>query len=188
MVRIPGLLLTALSSCAAATLIADSVMTHVRKERQPGDPTVDYWGETRAFVWVALSVFAISVFAQLVFIRMMHPTLADFFGLRRRTEMFLMTTAINLVNGFVAGYLAMRVKNRDRRWRARQREVNGYLNHHVRNALSSIQYAASCTKDQKAIDTCNESIRRIVSALATAEKGIPQNDEFRQFQERLKAC
>ena len=188
MVRIPGLLLAALSTCAAATLIADSVMTHVAKDRLSGDPSVDYWGETRAFLWVAISVFAISVFAQFVFIRMMHPSLADFFSMHRRTEMFLMTASINLVNGFVAGYLAMRAKNRERRWRARQKEVAGYLNHHVRNALSSIQYAALRTKDEKAIDTCSESIRRIVNALATAEKGIPQDDEFRQFQERLKAC
>jgi hypothetical protein len=147
---------------------------------------IELWSETRAFLVVALSVFTISVFAQLFFIRMMHASLAEFFVVHKRTEMFLMTTSINLVNGLIAGYLASRAKSREHRWRARQQEVTGYLNHHVRNALCSIQYAASITKDVKAIETCNESVKRIVDALKAAENGIPQTDEFRRFQQKLK--
>jgi hypothetical protein len=117
---------------------------------------------------------------------MMHPSFADFFSRPIRTEMFLLTTSINLVNGFIAGYLALWAKYREHRWRARQREVSGYLNHHVRNALCSIQLAASTTDDPKTIQTCNESIKRIIDALKTADSGIPREDEFRRFQERMK--
>jgi hypothetical protein len=166
--------------------VADSVVPRL-KSGAPATSPVRVWPEMRAFLWVALSVFCISVLAQLFFISMVHYSVREFFSQARRSEMFLMTTCINLVNGCFAGYLACRMKLRERRWRARQQEVTGYLNHHVRNALSSIQYAAIRTNDAKSIAICNESVRRIVDALATAETGIPHNDEFIQFQERLKA-
>jgi hypothetical protein len=186
MVGIPGLVLAAVTLCGASTIIADSVIMRVSRRRRVAAAAINVWTETRAFLLVALSVFTISVFAQLVFIRMMHPSLTDFFVVHKRTEMFLMTTSINLVNGLIAGYLASRIKSREHHWRTRQQEMTGYLNHHVRNAMCSIQYAALCTKNEQAIDTCNESVRRIVDALKTAENGIPQTDEFRQFQQKLK--
>jgi hypothetical protein len=175
-----------LTSYAAATLVIDSVVTQASKRRRATNAVLNIWQETRSFIWVALAVFAISVFAQLVFIRLNHASFREFFALHRRAEMFVLTASINLVNGFIAGYLAMRVKYREHHWRARQQEVTGYLNHHVRNALCSIQFAASCTKDEMAIQTCNESIKRIVDALKAAENGIPREDEFLQFQERRK--
>jgi hypothetical protein len=184
MVGIPAIIATALSTCVAATLVTDSVVERATKESN--DQVLRVWAEVRAFVWVALAVFAISVFAQLVFARMMHPSFREFFALHRRAEMFVMTTCLNLVNGFIAGYLAMRVKYREHHWRTRHEEVTGYLNHHVRNALCSIQFAAACTEDETAIHTCNESIKRIVNALKAAENGIPPEDEFLRFQERLK--
>lgn len=186
MVRIAGDLLGAVSACVGITVVAESVMTRVSRSKRVGRAALDLWDSARAFLWVAVAVFTISVFAQLFFICMMHPSLTEFFSNARRTDMFLMTTAINLVNGFVAGYLAMRAKHREHRWRVRHQEVTGYLNHHVRNALCSIQYAASSTKDQTVVRTCNDSIRRIVDALVTAEKGIPQDDAFLKFQERRK--
>jgi hypothetical protein len=187
MVRIPALLLSGLTLCGAVTVIADSVISRVAANKRGSRGSVpNVWAEVRTFLWVALSVFTISVFAQLVFVRMMHPSFADFFARPIRTEMFLLTTSINLVNGFIAGYLALWAKYREHRWRARQREVSGYLNHHVRNALCSIQLAASTTDDPKTIQTCNESIKRIIDALKTADSGIPREDEFRRFQERMK--
>jgi hypothetical protein len=186
MVRIVGLLLGAVSTSVGTSVIAESVMVRIAGERRAESSCLNIWKEMRAFLWVAIAVFAISVFAQLLFIRMMHTSFADFFSQPRRTEMFLMTTCINLVNGFIAGYLALRAKHRERRWRVRHQEVTGYLNHHVRNALCSIQYVASSTENEKVVQTCNDSVRRIVEALVTAEKGIPQDDEFRQFQRRLK--
>jgi hypothetical protein len=185
-VTVAGVMLEAMTACAGATVVAGGVVSQIAKRDRTAVKPLDAWSETRAFIWVALAVFTISVFAQLLFIRMTHASFADFFSQPRRTDMFLMATSINLVNGFVAGYLASRAKNRERRWRVRQQEMTGYLNHHVRNALVSIQYAASCTKDDRVVNTCNKSIRRIVDALTTAERGIPQDDEFRTFQQPRK--
>jgi hypothetical protein len=137
----------------------------------------------RTFVSVGIAVFVVSVAAQLACIRIMHESFAQFFSAPRRTEMFLMTSAVNLVNATIAGWLAHRAKVKDERWQARHQELTGYLNHHVRNGLCSIQLAASCTKDQNVVSICNESVQRIVNALVTAQEGIPQDDEFLRFQQ-----
>lgn len=140
------------------------------------------------FVSVALAVFVLSVAAQMFFIYMTHPSFAEFFSMPRRTDMFLVTTGINLVNAIVAGLLARRAKLKEQRWQAHHDEVTGYLNHHVRNGLTAIQLAASCTKDQRVVGVCNESVQRIVKALVTAENGIPQDDEFLKFQNGERAA
>lgn len=142
----------------------------------------------RTFVSVALTVFVVSVAAHLAGIRMMHESLAYFFSGARRTEMFLLAAGVNLLNALVAGWLAHRAKVKEERWQARHEELTGYLNHHVRNGLCSIQLAASCTKDQNVVRICNESVERIVSALVTAQEGIPQDDEFLRFQQDRAVC
>jgi hypothetical protein len=76
--------------------------------------------------------------------------------------------AWNAVAGFAAGWMAMKTieSARERRKNISQRlKMIGELNHHVRNALQSIQLSAYSTHDQEIITSVGDSVQRIEWAL-----------------------
>ncbi|MCU1305466.1 MAG: hypothetical protein JWN45_161 [Acidobacteriaceae bacterium] len=77
------------------------------------------------------------------------------------------------INSLVAGYLVYRIRKIRGSLKIKEeqeREQERFLNHHVRNALSSLQYAAHVTSDDKIIETCESAIERIVWALSSVRK------------------
>ena len=78
------------------------------------------------------------------------------------------TLAWNATAGFLAGWFAMKSFDRERERRqnmAERLKMIGDLNHHVRNALQSIQLSAYSTQDQEIITSVGESVQRIEWAL-----------------------
>src|SRR3954470_15116360 len=76
--------------------------------------------------------------------------------------------AWNAIAGFAAGWMAMKGIEgaRERRKNIAQRlKMIGDLNHHVRNALQSIQLSAYSTQDQAIIASVGDSVQRIEWAL-----------------------
>ncbi len=138
----------------------------------------------RHFVTVALIVFLFSVTAELICIGLFPGSFVRWVEQPRRDWLVAAIIIVNLLNATLAGWLSSRMRKTAELWRMSERrrhETAGYLNHHVRNALSVIQYAAYQTKDPIAIGRCNQAVDRIVRALVTAEEGIPEDDEFRTF-------
>ncbi len=79
-----------------------------------------------------------------------------------------MTMAWNATAGFLAGWFAMKSIDRERERRKNIDErlkMIGDLNHHVRNALQSIQLSAYSTHDQEIIASVGDSVQRIEWAL-----------------------
>jgi hypothetical protein len=85
---------------------------------------------------------------------------------RKRSSRLLM--AWNAAAGFAAGWIAMRALDTERERRksiAQRLKMIGDLNHHVRNALQSIQFSAYSTQDQEIIASVGDSVQRIEWAL-----------------------
>jgi hypothetical protein len=79
-----------------------------------------------------------------------------------------LTMVWNATAGFVAGWFAMKSIDRERERRrniAERLKMIGNLNHHVRNALQSIQLSAYSTQDQEIITSVGDSVQRIEWAL-----------------------
>jgi len=80
---------------------------------------------------------------------------------------------MHLINGLVAGYLFISCKENPRSLKIKEeqeREQSAFSITTVRNALSSLQYAAHVTSDEKIIETCESAIERIVWALSSVRK------------------
>ncbi len=138
----------------------------------------------RKAIEIAVVVFAFSVLAELLSIHILRGSVEAWLNHPRRFLLLATIVAVNLVNAAVAGYLAHRMRHAEERRDLSERErvvASRYLNHHVRNALSAIQYAATLTKDEYAIRICADSIARIVRALTTADRGVPESDEIRKI-------
>lgn len=102
---------------------------------------------------VGLAVFGSAMLMDKLFTRRDRPKL---------------TMAWNATAGFVAGWLAMKSFDRERERRrniAERLKMIGDLNHHVRNALQSIQLSAYSTQDQEIIASVGDSVQRIEWAL-----------------------
>ena len=70
--------------------------------------------------------------------------------------------------GFIAGWFVMRTLDQviERRENVAARlKMIADINHHIRNALQSIQLSAYSTKDQQAISDISEAVERIQWAL-----------------------
>ena len=133
---------------------------------------------------IAALVFAFSVLAELLSIHIVLGSVEAWLYHPRRLLLLTSMFAVNLLNAAVAGYLAYRMRHAEQRCDRNERErlvASRYLNHHVRNALSAIQYAACLTKDEYAVRICEGSIARIVRALTTADRGVPESDEIRKI-------
>lgn len=124
---------------------------------------------------IALSVFAFSVTAELVCIKILRGSLTDWLHHPHRQLLLLSLVLVNLLNAVTAMYFCSRaaraevsLKLRERR----QEQIGTYLNHHLRNALSIVQNAAFLTNDEQTIKQCDEAVERIVSVLVSAEAGL----------------
>jgi len=102
---------------------------------------------------VGLAVFGSAMLVDKLFTRRDRPKL---------------TMAWNAGAGFFAGWFAMKSFDRERERRkniAERLKMIGDLNHHVRNALQSIQLSAYSTQDQEIIASVGDSVQRIEWAL-----------------------
>lgn len=138
----------------------------------------------RKAIQIAVLVFGFSAVAELLSIHIVLGSVEAWLYHPRRFLLLTSMLAVNLLNAVVAGYLAYRMRNAEQLCDLNERErlvTSRYLNHHVRNALSAIQYAAYLTKDEYAVSVCAEAIARIVRALTTADRGVPETDEIRKI-------
>lgn len=128
----------------------------VRTLRTQGDSWVYNGSErkVRALAGgVGLAVFGSAMMLDRLFTRRDRPKL---------------TMAWNATAGFMAGWFAMKTIDRERERRkniAERLKMIGNLNHHVRNALQSIQLSAYSTQDQEIITSVGDSVQRIEWAL-----------------------
>ena len=87
----------------------------------------------------------------------------------RRTHKFpKLRAGLDFALGGVTGYLALKALSNARHVRAASRErdfIVGQMNHHVRNALQMISFAAHSTDDQRFADSIRQAIYRIQWAL-----------------------
>jgi len=123
-------------------------------------------------VIVAGLVFSFSALAELATIQLMYGSLSPWINHPKRSVVLISVLAIDVFNAVIAGLLALAVQRSTllrRQTEESKREMSKYLNHHVRNALCSVQYATHRTSDQQAIQICDEAIHRIVEALAASE-------------------
>lgn len=140
----------------------------------------------RQALGIAIFVFTGSAVAELLSVHLVTGSVSVWLDHPRRLAVLLTMLVVNLLNALVAGYLAYGMRDALLRWRSSEDEhrfATEYVNHHVRNALTSLQYIAYLTQDQNVMGTCNDSINRIIAALSAAEHGIPQDDQFRQIVE-----
>src|SRR5688572_29307081 len=94
--------------------------------------------------------------------------LFDWFLARRGRPPAQITAISNGVMGFIAGWFVMRTMDQvcERRENVATRlKTVADMNHHIRNALQSIQLSAYSTQDQQAINAIGEAVARIQWAL-----------------------
>ena len=140
----------------------------------------------RQALGIAMFVFTCSAVAELLSVHLVTGSVSAWFDHPRRLAVLLTMLVVNVLNAIVAGYLAYGMRDALVRWRSSQDEhriATEYVNHHVRNALTSLQYVAYLTQDENVMGTCNESINRIVAALNAADHGIPRDDQLRKIVE-----
>jgi hypothetical protein len=124
-------------------------------------------------VLVGVSVFTIGVILEVVLIATLPVDMADWFAQGDHPLRFSVRIGMHLINAIFAGYLVryaqmnLALRKKKERQQLRQEE---FLNHHVRNALSSLQYAAYLTSDQRVMETCDSAIERIVWALSSVRQ------------------
>ena len=126
----------------------------------------------RFHLLVAGMLFGFSALAELATIQVMYGSLSPWIHHPKRSVVLLTVLAINLFNAVIAALLALAVQKSvllRRQTEENKREMSKYLNHHVRNALCSLQYATHRTRDPQAIQMCDQAIKRIVEALAASE-------------------
>lgn len=94
--------------------------------------------------------------------------LFDWFLERRGRPPTQITMISNGVMGFIAGWFVMRTMDQvcERRENVASRlKTIADMNHHIRNALQSIQLSAYSTQDQQAIKEISAAVERIQWAL-----------------------
>jgi hypothetical protein len=126
---------------------------------------------------IGVCVFLVGVALELVLIGLLPGSFSAWFARPDHPFEFAARIGMHLINGLVAGYLSHRIRKIRGSLKVKEeqeRERESFLNHHVRNALSSLQYAAHVTSDEKIIETCESAIERIVWALSSVRKIPPK--------------
>jgi len=126
---------------------------------------------------IGVCVFLVGVALELILIGLLPGSFAGWFALPDRSYEFAARIAMHVVSALVAGFLVHRIRKIRGSLKVKEeqeRERERFLNHHVRNALSSLQYAAHVTSDEKIIETCESAIERIVWALSSVRKIPPK--------------
>jgi hypothetical protein len=124
---------------------------------------------------VAFSVFAFSVTAELLCIKILRGSLTDWLDHPHRQLLLLSLVLVNLLNAVTAMYFssrAVKAEVRSKLNERKQEQIGIYLNHHLRNALSVVQNAAFLTNDEKTIQLCDDAVTRIVEVLVSTEAGL----------------
>src|SRR4051812_27718819 len=104
-------------------------------------------------------------------------SLTDFW-LQRHTESGLIVTIDDVLIGIVAGILVLLYERRQRQNIIRKLEVIRLMNHHVRNSLQVISFAASIPQQEMA-ENVQEAVERIEWALREVLPG--QRDDVRDL-------
>ena len=120
---------------------------------------------------IAASVFAFSVAAELLCIRLLRGSVTEWLGHPHRLLLLFAMVLVNLLNAATALYFSSRAVRAEVRLKlGEQRSV--YLNHHLRQALSIVQTASFLTNDEQTISLCREAVTRIAHVLVSAEAGL----------------
>jgi hypothetical protein len=125
------------------------------------------------FLHVAALVFGSTIAAELLAFEVIYPgSTLDLLHHPARFWLLLFLFTVNLLNAVVAAYFSYLAAKEDRLRREREQQIQqtaSFLNHHVRNALTGVQYAAYLTDDRAVMQICDEAIARITGALTIAE-------------------
>jgi hypothetical protein len=139
------------------------------------------------------SVFSIGVILEFALVATLPVGMADWFALGDHPLRFSVRIGMHLINAIFAAYLVrfatfnLALRRKKEREHLRQEE---FLNHHVRNALSALQYAAYLTSDQRVMETCDSAIERIVWALSSVrhENQAGLNESLNESKDSLGPC
>ena len=102
--------------------------------------------------------------------------LLDRLLVRRGRPPMQITAGSNGLLGFIAGWFVMRTMNQvcERRENVAARlKMIADMNHHIRNALQTIQLSAYSTENRQAIGEITEAVERIQWALREVLPGTP---------------
>ena len=129
---------------------------------------------------VGISVFAFSVVAELLCIRILRGSLTAWLYHPNRRLLLLSLILVNLLNAATAMYFSSRAARAEINLKLTEKrhwEAGVYLNHHLRNALTVIQNAAFLTHDAETIRLCDDAVNRIVNVLVSTESGLHDPSE-----------
>jgi hypothetical protein len=129
---------------------------------------------------VGISVFAFSVVAEMLCIKILRGSLTVWLNHPHRRLLLLALILVNLLNAATAMYFssrAIRAEIKLRLAQRRHREAGVYLNHHLRNALTVIQHAAFLTHDWETIELCDDAVAKIVGVFVSTEAGLRDPSE-----------
>ena len=129
----------------------------------------------RRSIKVALSVFVFSIVSKLLCIRILRGSLTDWLDHPHRRLLLLSMILVNLLNAAAALYLSARAVRAEVRLKLKERkeaQINAYLNHHLRNALTVVQNAAFLSHDEQTMNLCDDAVARIVQVLVSTEANL----------------
>jgi signal transduction histidine kinase len=122
-----------------------------------------------------LSVFVFSIVSELLCIRILRGSLTDWLDHPHRRLLLLSMILVNLLNAAAALYLSARAVRAEVRLKLKERkeaQINAYLNHHLRNALTVVQNAAFLSHDEQTMSLCDDAVARIVQVLVSTEANL----------------
>ncbi len=129
----------------------------------------------RRSIKVALSVFVFSIVSELLCIRVLRGSLADWLEHPHRRLLLLSMILVNLLNAATALYFSSRAVRAEVRLKlkdGKEEDINAYLNHHLRNALTVVQNAAFLSNDEQTMKMCDDAVARIVQVLVSTEASL----------------
>ncbi len=129
----------------------------------------------RRSITVPLSVFVFSIVSELLCIRILRGSLTDWFDHPHRRLLLLSIILVNLLNAAAALYLSTRAVRAEVSLKLKERkeaQINAYLNHHLRNALTVVQNAAFLSHDEQTMNLCDDAVARIVQVLVSTEANL----------------
>jgi hypothetical protein len=132
------------------------------------------------FLHVAVLVFGSTIAAELLAFEVLYPgSTRDLLRHPARFWLLLFLFTLNLFNAAIAAYFSHRAAREELLRRQREQQIQhaaSFLNHHVRNALTGVQYAAYLTDDPSVIRICDDAVSRITGALVAAERDMNSNE------------
>ena len=143
----------------------------------------------RSALIVGLAVFIGQVVCELILLSTIPGHFKTWYALPDRHFIFAARLLVAAIVAIGAGLLvdyARRKAELIRRTEELQKQQEAFLNHHVRNALSALQYAAYLTRDKTVVEQCDAAIARIVWALSNAKKADEIDDSHGEWLKGMK--